>query len=109
MATIANGIYWAELLGIFGELANPTSEQIQSFKIRRMKSIQPALLNLTGKLERFSCDWVSLSHYDGCFVFFLYDGPADGALANEVSPLDDKYEKELLTEFDQIVRAIVWR
>jgi len=39
--------------------------------------------------------------------FFLYDGPGIVSTIMKLSPLDDRYEQELLLEFDRISRAVV--
>jgi predicted PurR-regulated permease PerM len=39
--------------------------------------------------------------------FFLYDGPGMVSTIMKLSPLDDRYEQELLLEFDRISRAVV--
>ncbi len=101
---LLGGTVW----GFLCELANPTSEQIQSFQDTAMKSIQPALLNLTGQTGAFLVRLgIGSAIMMVALFFFLYDGPAMVRSLMKLSPLDDKYEMELLTEFDRIVRAIV--
>ncbi len=101
---LLGGTVW----GFLCEIANPTSEQVQSFQDAAIKNIQPALLNLTGQTSAFLVRLtIGSAIMMVALFFFLYDGPAMIKAIMKLSPLDDRYEMELLTEFDRVVRAIV--
>lgn len=90
------------------EYANPTKEQISSLVNNSMTYLRPRLLSLTGATGTFIAKLI----FGGIIMvvstfFFLYDGPAMIKNIMYLSPLDDKYEKELLLEFDRIARAVV--
>jgi predicted PurR-regulated permease PerM len=94
--------------GFFREVANPTTEQVENFMERVSSSLQQLLLKLTGQTGAFLIRLtIGLAIMMVSLFFFLYDGPAMIKALMKLSPLDDKYEMELLGEFDRIVRAIV--
>ncbi len=101
-------LYGGEWLGLLKELANPTPEQVRLVTQSTIEYLQPKLLSVTGDSAAFlvrlgiGAAILLLSLY-----FFLCDGPAMIRSIMELSPLDDRYELELLAEFDRISRAIV--
>jgi predicted PurR-regulated permease PerM len=92
----------------FTELANPSDEQIATFTKSAIGYLQPTLISATSATAEFIVKLILgavimiVSMY-----FFIVDGPGMIESVMKLSPLDDRYEMELLTEFDRISRAIV--
>ncbi len=86
------------------ELTHPTRNEVATW----LKAIQPTLLSLTGATGAavgrilFGSVIMVISLY-----FFLVDGPTMLKSLMSLSPLDDRYEQQLLVEFDRICRAVV--
>lgn len=103
-----NVLLGGEWVGLLREVANPTPEQVKLATNTAIEYLQPKLLSFTGDSFAFlvrvgvGAVILLLSLY-----FFLCDGPAMIRTIMELSPLDDRYELELLAEFDRISRAIV--
>ena len=111
------GYRWQELksklLGgstqaLLRDLANPTERTMKTLRSGITDYIRPRLVELTsmtgGVVLRLiiGCAILTLSLF-----FFLYDGPAMIRGIMQLSPLDDRYEQELLFEFDRTARAVV--
>ena len=102
--TIAGGPWRAALM----DLANPTDEDIEAMNTGFFAYIRPRLMTFTGDSAAFLLKFiVSSSILLVSLYFFLYDGPGMIRTLMELSPLDDRYELELLAQFDRISRAIV--
>jgi len=103
-AEILGGPYLAALK----DLANPTDKQISSITQQIVEFIQPRLLSLTSATFGFVVRAViGCAILIVCIFFFLYDGPGMVKTLMDLIPLDDRYEAELLMEFDRVSRAIV--
>jgi predicted PurR-regulated permease PerM len=95
-------------IGMLKTIANPSPEEVKSITESVIDYIRPRLLSFTGDSAAFLFRLVIgtvillVSLY-----FFLCDGPVMVRSMMELSPLDDRYELELLAEFDRISRAIV--
>ncbi|MCC6511039.1 MAG: AI-2E family transporter [Pirellulaceae bacterium] len=101
---ILGGIY----LAFFKDLANPTKEQLAAVVPQIKDYIQPRLLSLTSATVGFTLRLViGTAILIVCVFFFLYDGPGMVTTIMALIPLDDRYEAELLMEFDRISRAVV--
>ncbi len=90
------------------EIANPTSKQIQTSIRETVSYLQPKLVSATGATGSY----LARSIFGGIIMliatfFFFCDGPQMVESMMKLSPLDDRYEKELLEEFDRISRAVV--
>ncbi len=102
--TISGGF----VMSFLRDIANPSGDQVRELTENAFSYIQPQLLTFTGDSAAFllrvmvGCSILMMSLY-----FFLYDGPGIIRSLMELSPLDDRYELELLAEFDRISRAIV--
>ncbi len=95
---------WASLV----ELANPSPAQIKEFTTNAIGYLQPKLISITGATAEFLVRLlIGSAIMIVSLYFFLYDGPAMIRSLMKLSPLDDRYEMELLVEFDRISRAIV--
>jgi len=90
------------------ESANPTAADIESLTKQGIDYIRPKLVSITGAT---GVAIVKLAIGTGIMIvaifFFLYDGPGMVSTIMKLSPLDDRYEQELLLEFDRISRAVV--
>ena len=90
------------------ELANPSHAQIKEFTATAIDYLQPKLLLITGATAEFLVRLlIGSAIMIVSLYFFLYDGPGMIRSLMKLSPLDDRYEMELLIEFDRISRAIV--
>jgi predicted PurR-regulated permease PerM len=102
--TFTGGPWRAALM----DLANPTDEDIEALNTGFFAYIRPRLMTFTGDSAAFLLKFlVSSSIMLVSLYFFLYDGPSMVRTLMELSPLDDRYELELLAQFDRISRAIV--
>ena len=90
------------------ELANPGEEQLRTIGESALKYVQPRIVSLTSTTGAFVFRTViSMAILVLALYFFLYDGPAMIRSIMQLSPLDDRYEQELLLEFDRTARAVV--
>lgn len=93
---------------ILKSIANPSAEQVKSTIDNAFEYIRPKLLSFGGGSVAFIVKLlVGITILLVSLYFFLVDGPGMIRSLMELSPLDDRYEAELLTEFDQTSRAIV--
>lgn len=93
---------------ILKSIANPSAEQVKSTIDNAFEYIQPKLLSFGGGSVAFIVKLlVGITILLVSLYFFLVDGPGMIRSLMELSPLDDRYEAELLAEFDQTSRAIV--
>jgi len=90
------------------DLANPTREQLKGYAHNLTGTLQSQVLNVGEATLGFVVKAIVgivillLSIY-----FFLLDGPAMLGTLKTLSPLDDRYEDELIQEFDRVSRALV--
>ncbi len=90
------------------EIANPSQEQIKQSTAQLVGFLQPRLVTFTGATGSFLVRTI----FGGVILlvatfFFFLDGPSMIKNMMHLSPLDDRYEEELLLEFDRISRAVV--
>ena len=90
------------------ELANPTEEELQQNLRRALDDTKGTLFALGGRsaalLGRLAIGLVIMAV---AMFFFLADGPAMVSTVMRLSPLDDRYEQELLADFTNVSRAVV--
>ncbi|MCA9176792.1 MAG: AI-2E family transporter [Planctomycetales bacterium] len=90
------------------ETVNPTDAQLQSLQRAGFGYLRQWLLTLSGNTLALGGQMllggviVVISLY-----FFLLDGPAMTKTVMWLSPLDDRHEEELLSEFAKVSRAVV--
>jgi len=90
------------------DLANPSDEDLRQWSERAFSTAQSWLLAVGGATTAFVVRLalgiliMIISVY-----FFLLEGPSMTLSIMKLSPLDDRYEEELLKEFNQISRAVV--
>jgi predicted PurR-regulated permease PerM len=98
------GSYGAWLI----DLANPTDEDLRKWSERAFSTARGWLLAVGGATTAFVVRLalgiliMIISVY-----FFLLEGPSMTSAIMRLSPLDDRYEEELLKEFNQLSRAVV--
>ena len=94
--------------GFLREFVNPSAEQVRDFAANSVATIRPRLLEWTGATGAFMLRLIiGTAIMVVSLFFFLYDGPSMIRSLMRLSPMDDRYEAELLGEFNRIVRAIV--
>ena len=96
------------LVGILKEVANPSPEQVRQNLDNLLAYLQPHLISFGGGSVAFVIKLlVGLTILLVSLYFFLCDGPSMVRTLMDLSPLDNRYEEELLAEFDRTSRAIV--
>jgi len=103
--TALYGGHWTYRLKL---LANPGPEDISQIRQRIDAWLGPMALSTTqfvgGFLGRL---FVGLGVMVISLYFFFADGPGMVRTVMRLSPLEDRYEREMLDEFDRISRAVV--
>ncbi len=90
------------------ELANPTEEDLQQNLRRVFDDTKGSLFALGGRSAALAGRLViGLVIMTVAMFFFLSDGPVMVSTIMRLSPLDDRYEQELLTDFTNVSRAVV--
>jgi predicted PurR-regulated permease PerM len=90
------------------EFTNPSPKQLRDLTTSVIGWLQPKIILLTGATAEFLIRLlIGTAVMVISLYFFLYDGPRMVHSLMKLSPLDDRYELELLTEFDRVSRAIV--
>lgn len=90
------------------DLLNPTEEVRREWISRLLSAAQTYLVPVGGAAAMFTLQSLFglvimlLSVY-----FFFYDGPSMIETVMKLSPLDDRYEQELIRDFANISRAVV--
>lgn len=101
-------ILGGRVLGFLKDLANPSSEQVRELIRNAVSSLQPKLISFGGDSAAFLVKLIiGLTILILSLYFFLCDGPSMVQALMNLSPLDDRYEMELLSDFDRTARAIV--
>ncbi len=107
-ATLKTELLGGTYLAFAKEVANPTQDEIKETTSQIIGYLQPRLVSLTGATGSFLVRTI----FGGVILvvatfFFFLDGPSMIKNMMHLSPLDDRYEEELLLEFDRISRAVV--
>lgn len=90
------------------DMANPSDEQIRAASAMIYAAGQDWLLSIGGATTAFVGKLLlGLLIMIVSVFFFLLDGPVMTQAVMRLSPLDDRYERELIHEFDSISRAVV--
>ncbi len=103
----------AEMLGgstlaFVKDFANPTHDTRELATQQIVEYFRPRLLSWTTVTAGFVARTViGCAILIVCVFFFLYDGPGMVSTLMALIPLDDRYEAELLMEFDRVSRAVV--
>jgi predicted PurR-regulated permease PerM len=89
-------------------LANPTATELELWQTKVRDYFKSFLLSLGGRSTALLASVVfGLLIMLISIYYFLIDGPEMIKTAMRLSPLDDRYEEELLVEFGQVSRAVV--
>ncbi|MHB0958955.1 MAG: AI-2E family transporter [Pirellulaceae bacterium] len=90
------------------ELANPTEEVLQHNLRRFLAETKGWLFSVGGRTTAMAGKIVvGLIIMIVATFFFLAEGPMMVATIMRLSPLDDRYERELLADFSNVSRAVV--
>ena len=90
------------------KLANPSDKNLVKFRNQVFGWLQKWLLSVTGTGAAFVTEFLlDVAIMVVAVYYFFADGPMMIKSAMQMSPLEDRYEEELLTEFDTISRAVV--
>ncbi len=89
-------------------LANPTEDELQKVLHTTLDETKGALFSIGGRttatIVRLAIGMVIMAV---AMFFFLFDGPSMIETVMRLSPLDDRYEQELLADFANVSRAVV--
>ncbi|WP_417730350.1 AI-2E family transporter [Rosistilla oblonga] len=103
-----NTISGGPFLGPIRQAVNPTPEKRETWIREVFHFIQPRVVSVTQATAVFAAKALfGLMILTISIYFFLLDGPGMTKTIMALSPLDDRYEKELLIEFDKVSRAVV--
>ncbi|MEO8498326.1 MAG: AI-2E family transporter, partial [Planctomycetota bacterium] len=89
-------------------LLNPTDDEINAWTTDLSALVPGLLRSVGGKTGTIVANvLLTLIVMMIAFYFFLTDGPKMVQTLMRLSPLDDQYERQLVTEFDSVSRAVV--
>lgn len=90
------------------ERANPTEEDLQQVLHWALEEAKTWLFSVSGRTTALVAKMViGLVIMIVSAYFFLAEGPAMVQTIMRLSPLDDRYEQELLSDFTNVSRAVV--
>ena len=90
------------------ELANPQEEEVQQYSTVALELAKSNVLSWSGTATLFIGRLLFGSVIAVVAVyFFLLDGPGIMESLMQLSPMDDRHERELIEEFDRVSRAVV--
>lgn len=90
------------------EMANPTSAEVQRISGQILAITPGGIASLSGATSvAFAKVAFGLLIFVMALFFWFADGPEIVSALMVLSPLEDKYEQQLLTEFQMLVRAVV--
>ncbi len=102
--TFRESLMGSQIVAWLRRLVNPNDEQIRSFQEYFLQLFTPLAVG-TGQAAGNII--VGLGVMVLSLYYFLADGPAMIRALMHLSPLDDRYEEQLLNEFSTISRAVV--
>lgn len=106
--TIQSILLGSSLRGPIVQAVNPSKSQIESWVLAGRDQLQNWLPSITGQATSMMVQLlVGAGIMTIAMFYFLADGSAMIRAAMRLSPLDDRYEAELLREFDTVSRAVV--
>lgn len=101
---LLGGPLWASIK----EAVNPSDEQFRTILRQTLTSAQDYIVSAVGNTTAFIAKTiVGLIIMVVAIYFFFLDGPRMIESLMELTPMDRQYERELLTEFDRVSRAVV--
>lgn len=105
---VRESILGGRLIGFLKDIANPSTDKVREILQDAVSYLQPRLVSFGGDSVAFLVKLlVGFTILLLSLYFFLCDGPGMVRTIMDLSPLDDRYEMELLAEFDRTSRAIV--
>jgi predicted PurR-regulated permease PerM len=105
---VRDTILGGKVIGFFKDFANPSTEQVRTQLQNAVDYVRPRLISFGGDSAAFIVRLlIGTTILMVSLYFFLCDGPGMVRSLMDLSPLDDRYEMELLAEFDRTSRAIV--
>lgn len=105
---VREAILGGKVVAFMKDVANPSTEQVRILLQNAVDYVRPRLISFGGDSAAFIVrSLVGFSILLLALYFFLADGPSMVRSIMDLSPLDDRYEMELLAEFDRTSRAIV--
>lgn len=106
--TIQSILLGSSLRGPIVQLVNPSKSQIETWVLQGRDQLQEWLPSITGQATSMMMQLlVGAGIMTVAMFYFLADGSAMIRATMRLSPLDDRYEEELLREFDSVSRAVV--
>ena len=101
---LLGGTFWGGLT----ELANPNARQIETLRASFEKQLRGSITSVAGQATAIVGSFaLGLAIMTISIFYFLKDGPGMIRTLMRLSPLDDRYELQLITEFDSVSRAVV--
>lgn len=101
---LLGGVFWRPIV----EWANPTEAQQREIRTRLITAVRTYVLPLGGATAALLIKIVvGVVIMAVALYFFLVDGPKMLHTVMRLSPIEDRYERELLAEFSAISRAVV--
>lgn len=101
---LLGGAIWAWLT----DLVNPTDVELDSVRVAIQRYLRGWLPSVAGQATAIVGGMLlGLAIMSLSVFYFLKDGPAMIGTLMRLSPLDSRYEQELLFEFDRVSRAVV--
>lgn len=90
------------------ELVNPQDDDVQQYSMAAVDFAKENLISWSGTATKF----LGRLLFGGVIAivsvyFFLLDGPSMMNSLMQLSPMDDRHERELIAEFDRVSRAVV--
>jgi predicted PurR-regulated permease PerM len=108
LAQFKDQLFGSPLVAWLKRQANLDKDQLAEVQARLKALAGPLALGTTQFVGSFLVELiVGLSILIVSLYYFLADGPAMLSALMRLSPLDDRYEEQLLNEFDTITRAVI--
>ncbi len=90
------------------ELVNPSEPELEMWQAKARAYLQEWLLSVSGKSTAVLAQLLlGIAIMLISIFYFLIDGPEMIKAGMRLSPLDDKYEEQLVQEFGKVSRAVV--
>jgi predicted PurR-regulated permease PerM len=101
---LMGGPFWSWLT----DRVNPTATQLDSLRVNAQRWLRNLLPSVAGQATAIvGGSLLGLAIMSLGVFYFLKDGPAMMQSLMSLSPLEDRYERQLVTEFESMSRAVV--
>jgi len=102
--SLMGGVVWAPIV----ELVNPSEERIDQWQEYAAGKLRSWMLKLSGQTTSIMGGLLmQLFIFTISTFYFLVDGPQMVSSAMRLSPMEDKHEEEIISEFAKLSRAVV--